>query len=155
MTSLNSGLLTWMILIDLQKAFDTINHDILLKKMASLGFLNHSIIWFQLYLSGRKFWVNIKNKYSSIAKTECWVLQGSILWHLLHLLYINDMKQAVDCDLFVYADDSCLVYQHKDAIKIEQILNKNFSNICNWFVNSKLSIHFGVDKTKCVLFSTK
>ena len=61
----------------------------------------------------------------------------------------------MDCDLFVYADDSCLVYQHKDAIKIEQILNKNFSNICNWFVNSKLSIHFGEDKTKCILFSTK
>ena len=99
--------------------------------------------------------MNIKNKYSSIAKTECGVLQGSILWHLLRLLYINDIKQAVDCDLFVYADDSCLVYQHKDAIKIEQILNKNFSNICNWFVNSKLSIHFGEDKTKCILFSTK
>ena len=55
MTGFDSGLLTGMILIDLQKAFDTINHDILLKKMASLGFLNHSIIWFQLYLSGRRF----------------------------------------------------------------------------------------------------
>ena len=65
------------------------------------------------------------------------------------------MKQAVDCDLFLYADDSCLVYQHKDVSKTEQNLNKNFSNIWDWFVDDKLSIHFGEDKTKCVLFGTK
>ena len=92
-----------MILINLQKAFDTINHDILLKKMASLGFSNHSIKWFQSYLSGRRFRVNIKNKYSSTAKIECGVPQGSILG----------------------------------------------------FVDNKLSIHFGEDKTKCILFGTK
>ena len=65
------------------------------------------------------------------------------------------MKQAVDCDLFLYADASCLVYQHKDVSKIEQNLNKNFLNICNWFVDNKLSIHFGEDKAKCILFGTK
>ena len=66
------------------------------------------------------------SKYSSAAKIECGVPQGSILGPLLFLLYVNDMKQAVDCDLFLYADDSCLVYQHKDVSKIEQNLNKNF-----------------------------
>ena len=65
------------------------------------------------------------------------------------------MKQEVECDLFLYADDSCLVYQHKDAKGIERKLNKNFSNVCDWFVNNKLSIHFGEDKTKCILFGTK
>ena len=104
--------------------------------MASLGFSNHSIKWFQSYLSGRRFRVNIKNKYSSTAKIECGVPQGSILGQVLFLLYVNDIKQAVDCDLFLYADDSCLVYQHKDVSKIEQILNKNFLNICDWFVDS-------------------
>ena len=53
LTGFDSGPLTGMILIDLQKAFDTIDHDILLKKMASLGFSNHSIKWFQSYLSGK------------------------------------------------------------------------------------------------------
>ena len=86
MTGFDSGLLTGMILIDLQKAFDTINHDILLKKMASLGFSNHSIKWFQSYLSDRSFRVNIKNKYSSTAKIECAVPQGSILGPLLFLI---------------------------------------------------------------------
>ena len=65
------------------------------------------------------------------------------------------MKQARNCDLFLYADDSCLVYQHNDVSKIEQNLNKNFSDICDWFVDNKLSIHFGEDKTKCILFGTK
>ena len=129
MTGFDSGLLTGMILIDLQKAFDTINHDILLRKMASLGFSNHSIKWFQSYLSNRSFQVSIKNKYSSTAKIECGVPQGSMLGpFLLFLLFINDMKQVVDCDLFLYADESCLVYQHdvNDVSKIEQNLNKNF-----------------------------
>ena len=100
LTGFDSGLLTGMILIDLQKAFDTINHDILLKKMASLRFSNHSIKWFQSYLSGR-FRVKFKNKYSSTAKIECGAPQGSILGPLLFLLYVNDMKQAVDFDLFL------------------------------------------------------
>ena len=99
--------------------------------------------------------MNIENKYSSTAKIECGVPQRSILGPLLFLLYVNDMKQAVDCDLFQYADDCFLLYQHKDINKIEQNLNKNFSNICDWFVGDKLSIHFGEDKTKCILCGTK
>ena len=75
MTDFDSGLLTGMIFIDLQKAFDTTNHDILLKKMASLGSSSHSIKWFQSYLSDRSFRVNIKNKYSSTTKMECGVPQ--------------------------------------------------------------------------------
>ena len=99
--------------------------------------------------------MNIKNKYSCTAKIEYRVPQGSILGPLLFLLCVNDMKQAVNCDLFLYEDDSCLVYQHKDVSKIEQNLNKNFADICDWFVDDKLSIHFGEGKTKCILFGTK
>ena len=65
------------------------------------------------------------------------------------------MKQAVDCDLFLHADDSCLVYQHRGAKEIERNLNKNFADVCDWFVDNKLNIHLGEDKTKCILFGTK
>ena len=65
------------------------------------------------------------------------------------------MPQAVSSDLYLYADDSCLVYQHKDAKVIEQQLNKDFFNLSDWFVDNKLSIHFGEDKTKSLFFSTK
>ena len=65
------------------------------------------------------------------------------------------MKQAVNCDLFPYADDSCLVYQHNDVCKIEQNLNKIFSNICDCFVDNEISIYFGEDKTKCIRLGTE
>ena len=65
------------------------------------------------------------------------------------------MPQAVDCDLFLYADDTCLLYLHKDLDQIKKELTKHFCNICDWFVDNKLSIHFGEDKTKSILFSTK
>ena len=68
------------------------------------------------------------------------------------------MSQAVKCNLFVYADDTCLVVQHKDINEIQKKLNEDFENICGWFENicdNELSIHSGDDKTKSILFATK
>ena len=151
----DSGFLTGMILIDLQKAFDTIDHNTLLLKMPSLGFSTEVIDWYKSYLSSRKFHVNVHDKFSTSANLRCGVPQGSILGPLLFLLCINDTQQAVDCDLFLYADDTCLLFQHKDLDRIKEELTKNFSNICDWFVDNNSSIHFGEDKTKSMLFSTK
>ena len=65
------------------------------------------------------------------------------------------MLQPVKSNLFLYADDSCLVFPGKDVIKIEKQLNGDFTNICQWFVDNRLSIHFGADKTKSILFVSK
>ena len=65
------------------------------------------------------------------------------------------MPQAVKSNLLLYADDSCLVYQHKDIAIIEKRLNEDVQNICDWFVDIKLSIYFGDDKTKSILFAIK
>ena len=65
------------------------------------------------------------------------------------------MPQAVDCELLLYADNTCLTFQLKDITEIEMVLNKNSSMICDWFVDNKLSIHFGEDKTKLILFGSK
>ena len=141
-----------MTLIDLQKAFDTIDHNILLLKMPSLGFSREVIDRHKSYLSKEKFHANVHDKFSTSTNLRCGVPQGSILGPFLFLLYVNDLPQAVDCDLFLYADDTCLLFQHND---LERKLTKNFSNICDWFVDNKLSIQFGEDKTKSFLFSTK
>ena len=151
----DKGLITGMILIDLQKAFDTIDHDVILQKLYSISFSKHAVNWFQSYLSNRSFLVNLGNNFSQPASVSCGVPQGSILGPLLFLIYVNDMSQAVKCDLFLYADDTCLVCQHKDINKIENQLNEDFCNICDWFVDNKLSIHFGEDKTKSILFASK
>ena len=154
-TGFEFGLHTGMILIDLQKAFDTINHEILTNKMEFLGFSKNVILWFKSYLSHRKFKVNLNKYFSEAGQLLCGVPQGSILGPLLFLLYINDTPQAVKCELLLYADDTYLIFQHSDINEIEIHLNKNFSSICVWFVNNKLSIHFDEDKTKLILFSSK
>ena len=65
------------------------------------------------------------------------------------------MPQAVDCKLLLYDDDTCLMFQHKDITEIELALNESFSMLCDWFVDNKLSIHFGEDQTKSILFGSK
>ena len=95
------------------------------------------------------------NAFSQPACVSSGVPQGSILGPLLFLIYINDMSQAVKCNLFLYADDACLVCQHKDINETEKQLNKDFESICDWSVDNKLSIHFGANKTKSILFATK
>ena len=99
-------------------------------------------------LDNRSFLVNLGSKFSQPGSVSCDVPQGSISGPPLFLIYVNDMSQAVKCHLFLYADDSCLVCQHKDVNEIGKQLNVDFSNICDWFVDNKLSIHFGEDKTK-------
>ena len=74
---------------------------------------------------------------------------------LLFLIYVNDMPQAIKMNRFLYVDDSCLVFQGKAVIEIEKQLNKDFTRICEWFAHNRLSIHFGEDKTKSILFASK
>ena len=65
------------------------------------------------------------------------------------------MPQAVKCELFLYADDTCLTFQHENVEEIEDQLNLNFSSLCGWFIGNKLSIPLGEDKTRSMPFGTK
>ena len=151
----DEGLLTGMISINLQKAFDTIDHEILLQKLKAINFSESTIKWFKSYLPEIIFLVNIENQLSDFGQVSCGVPQGSILGPLLFLIYVNDMAQAVTSTLLLYADYSCILYQHKDVVQIEKRLIQDFENHCDWFVDNKLSIHFGEDKTKSILFASK
>ena len=142
--------MTGLILVDLQKSFDTIDHDILLKKLRAIGFSNHTIGWFKSNLSNRLLRVNLENCYSDPSIITCGVPQGSILGPLLFLIYVNDMPQAVKSNLFLYADDSCLVFQGKDVIEIEKQLNEDFTNICEWFL--EIDLAFTLMKLKLNLY---
>ena len=105
------------------------------------------------YLSKRMFSVHVENSFSDKALIIYGVPKGSILGPLLFLLYVNDMVHAVNWELLLYADDTGLIFQHQDVNVIEQQLNRNFPNICHWILDSKLSIHFGEDKRKSILFA--
>ena len=144
-----------MVLIDLQKVFDTIECQTLLKKMKYLGFSKNTIAWFKSYLCEQKFKISINTIYSSPGSLLCVVPQGSLLGPLLFLLYINDLPHAVVSDSLPHGDDTSIVFQHKSKIEIEKQVIRDFASVCDWFVDKKLSIHFGQDKRKSILFGTK
>ena len=85
--------------------------------MSCLGFAGETIAWFTSYLTNRSFIVNVGKESSSPGKLSCGVPQGSILGSLLFLLYVNDMPQAVNSELLLYADDTCLIYMGKNIKK--------------------------------------
>ena len=109
---------TSMILIDLQKAFDTMNHKILLDKLLPIGFPQNSISRYESYLA------EFRNQVSKYKNISCGVSQGSILGPILFLIYVNDMSQVVECNLYLYADDSCLLFQHKNVTEIKKAVNQ-------------------------------
>ena len=98
--------------------------------------------------------VCIDNVFSEAGTLKYDILQGSILGPLLFLLYVNDLPQSLsDAGSYLFADDTCVYYQHEDVKKTEDVLNKEFSSLCQWLIDKKLSIHFEEDKTKSILFS--
>ena len=123
-----------MILIDLQKVFDTTDHHILLKKMEYLGFPKNTVTWFKSYLCEWRFKKSINTSYSSPSNILCDLPQGSVLGPPLFLIYINDFPQAVVSDSLLYADDTCTVFQHKSEIEIEKQLIRDFLSLCDWLL---------------------
>ena len=94
--------------------------------MSFLGFTNETIKWYTSYLPNRKFIISMEHAYSDKVSITCGVPQGSILDPLLFLIYINDMLQAVDSELLLYIDDTCLLFQRRDIKTIEEHLNRDF-----------------------------
>ena len=85
---------------------------------------------------------------------SCGLPQGFILGPLLFVIYVN-VPQTVKSNLFLYTNDSCLMYQHRNVREIEKWLNKDLKNVFDRFLDNKLSIYFGEDKAKSILFASK
>ncbi|KAL4240342.1 hypothetical protein ACF0H5_001132 [Mactra antiquata] len=147
------GSFTGMIMLDLQKAFYTVDHNILFGKLELMGV--KSVTWFKSYLSGRKQVVNIGKTFSKASAVSCGVPQGSILGPLLFLCYVNDMVTSIDkdCKLILYADDSTILFSHKSPEFISAKLGQVLEGCSEWLVDNKLSLHLG--KTEYILFGPK
>ena len=119
--------------------------------MECMGFKESVIKWFQSYLSNRKSFVKLENVYSGAGLVNYSVPQGYILGLLLFLIYIYDLPHALnETESYLYAD--CIFYQD-NVEKIEKVLKKEFLSLCKWYIDNKLSVHFGDDKTKTIVFS--
>ena len=148
----DKGNYTGMVLLDLQKAFDTVNHAILLSKLQCIGLNVLSVQWFESYLTGKSQVTDVDGVLSSSKGITCGVPQGSILGPLLFLIYVNDMKDAVRCKLLLYADDSALLVSGRDVSEIGESLSMELESVSEWLTENKLSLHLG--KSESILFSS-
>ena len=150
--SFENNQFTLGVFIDLSKAFDTVDHEILLSKLQYFGIEGKYLKWFQSYLCNRKQFITFgNNKQSNLLRINCGVPQGSILGPLLFLLYVNDLQKASNIlKPIMFADDTNLFFSHKNIKNLFKTMNKELINIQEWFNANKLSVN--ATKTKYSFF---
>ena len=141
------------IFIDLKKAFDTVDHNILLQKMDHYGIRGISNEWFQNYLADREQFVSVHGVNSETVKMVCGVPQGSVLGPLLFLLFINDLPNATEFLTLLFADDTTFQMSGLDLNTLFTNANLELEKASTWFRANKLTLN--VSKTKFMFFSDK
>ena len=131
-----------VVFLDLKKAFDTVNHNILLSKMNLYGIQGIALDWIGSYLTNRTQRCLVNSSLSRICSLECRVPQGTILGPLLFLIYINDLPNCLtSCQPRMYADDTHITYADVDVNSIQLNLNHDFSNLNKWLISNKLTLN--------------
>ena len=148
----DKGYVTAALFLDLKKAFDTVNHELLINKLNSLGIKGNELNWFVSYLNNRVQAVNIGHSMSNFQGIKVGVPQGSILGPLLFIIYVNDLPLCVNCKTVMYADDTTLLFRSSDQVSLQIDLDSNLNRIAQWFNRNKLTLN--IKKTKLMLFGT-
>ena len=150
-SKLDSGEYVCGVFVDLEKAFDTVHHDILCRKLEKYGLRGNINKLLKSYLNGRKQYVSINGIDSEIKDVTCGVPQGSSLGPLLFLIYINDFRNCLDetgCGHF--ADDTFIIFSSKTPKSIETIVNFELKSVVTWLRLNKLSLN--ASKTELIFF---
>ena len=152
--NINNGFITASIFIDLKKAFDTVNHNILIKKIEDMGIKGDILNWCINYLSNRFQSTLCNGIKSSENNIVCGVPQGSVLGPLFFLIYINDITKIInEKNIQLYADDTVLFVKGKNENEINESLQIILNKFSDWCNQNKLSIN--PDKTKYMCFGTR
>ena len=153
-TNVDKGVPSGVLFLDLRKAFDTVDHEVLLSKLKHIGVRNSSVEWFRSYLDGRSQVTKVNGEISSSAFVTCGFPQGSILGPLLFLIYINDLPIALhELKTNLYADDTAVTISDSNPEILERKLNDALKIIMNWFAVNKLSLNR--KKSKIMYFGTR
>lgn len=153
-SSLDKGGVVGALFLDLRKAFDTVNHSVLLSKLSSFKLSANVLNWIQSYLLGRSQCVRINDKTSSLKACGLGVPQGSILGPLLFSAYINDLPSVCDgVGTLMYADDTVLYTTGKDPEQAAAKLSLAMEKVTQWLQYSRLTLN--TEKTVTMYFSKK
>ena len=153
----DDGFYTLALFIDLSKAFDTVDHNILLEKLDKYGIRGVAKEWYKSYLTNRQMRVKCcvsstgKLEYSNYQPLTYGAPQGSCLGPLIFLLFTNDLyRQIENCNPILFADDTTLYKTHRNLNYLKWCLEDDMTRLTDWFRANKLSMNVG--KTVCVLF---
>ena len=149
----NDNKLVLAIFLDLTKAFDTLDHDIILTKLRNYGFRGVVNDWFRNYLNNRQQKVRINDKYSDVKPVSFGVPQGSALGPLLFLIYLNDVFQDIDYETILYADDATVVIHAKTLSDLFRGASESLNIIHNNLLVNKLNLN--ISKTKFMILTPR
>lgn len=151
--NMEQGNLCGAVFLDLTKAFDTVDHRILLSKLSTIGVSPSSLKWFESYIGHRKQQTSCGNELSDALPMIYGVPLGSILGPLLFLVYINNLSDAVKIsEVSLYADDTVLYCFSKDPELLVKNLNEDLSSVAQWLHDNKLTLN--LDKTKAMIIGS-
>ena len=140
--AIDAGQYVGAIFLDLAKAFDCVNHDILLQKLDHYGIRGDTYEWMRSFLCGRTQQVCIQDTFSSRGVITVGVPQGSILGPLLFSIYVNDLPNSVNtCDINMFADDTELHYCHSHLQRVEEVLQNELEQVSNWMTVNRLKLN--------------
>ena len=150
-SEIDKGNLVGTVNIDLRKAFNLLNHDILLAKLKCYGVSENTLKWFKSYLSDRRQYVHFNGTKSSELQCNYGIPQGSILGPLMFILYINDLPVHLhQLSIHMYADDTIIYFISEDLNGVKQTINNELNNFSQWCKDNRLIIN--ANKTHCHAF---
>ena len=149
--TIDNGMFGCGLFIDFQKAFDTVNHSILIQKLEYCRIRGVGLDWFRSYLSNRKQYVSVNGKGSEQKSVTLGVPQESVSGSLLFLIYINDLPRVSKVlSFYLFADDANIYFKSSDIVHLQKVMNRELRKVRKWLGANHLTLN--IDKTNFVIF---